>query len=83
MPQDGTIIRTDFNDGVKRRCVFMNTITKHVCLSHEKTLGELEKELGADKKVRLIGEDENLAVFIYNKHQVSLSDQDYSFDVGV
>ena len=58
-------------------------MSKKISIAQETTLRELEERYGADKKLRLIGEDEDMAVFICSKRQQPLHDQNYSFEVGM
>lgn len=48
----------------------------------EMTLQELANELGKDKKIRVLCEDERMLVLTYSKNQQPLSD-DYSFEMGM
>lgn len=48
----------------------------------EMTLEELSKELGGDKKVRVLCEDDRIIVLTFSKGQKPLSD-DYSFEMGM
>ena len=47
----------------------------------EKTLKELAKALGEDKKIRVICEDENTIVLAFRKNQHPA--EDYSFEMGI
>ena len=58
-------------------------MSKKISVAHEVTLQELEETYGADAKLGVIGEDEDLAVFICVKHQVPIQDENYSFEVGM
>lgn len=49
----------------------------------EITIKEIADRFGPEKKVILIGEDDELAVFVYKKHQAVLPEENYSFEVGM
>ena len=51
-------------------------------MKKEMTLQELMKELGRDKKVRVLCEDNDTIVLTFSKNQKTLSDE-YTFEMGM
>lgn len=51
-------------------------------MKSEMTLRELSEELGEEKRIRLLCEDENIIVLTFSKKQSPLSDE-YDFDMGM
>lgn len=51
-------------------------------MKREMTLQELIEELGRDKKVRVLCEDNDTIVLTFNKNQELLSEE-YNFEMGM
>ena len=52
-------------------------------MKKEMTLAELAKELGEDKKIRILCEDDDSYILQFSKKQQSLEEAGYSFEMGM